>query len=93
MYNELLLDMALNSWQKSNVIKTLGVSLFFIGQDTQTSWGKDQTSGNTSLLNKVHLIMYFAVMVFRFITSGQIMQLYFYGQQLSNAWIMVMIIW
>lgn len=52
-------------------MKTLGVSLYFIGQDTQTSWGKDQTSGNTSLLNKVHLIMYFTVsMVFRFMNSS-----------------------
>ena len=78
--NELLLDVALNSWQKSNVIKTLGVSFFFKGQDTQTSWGKDQTSGNTSLLNKVHLIcislLWFSDSWIQ-VTSGQIMQLLF----------------
>ena len=65
-------------------MRTLGVSLFFIGQDTQTSWGKDQTSGNTSLLNKVHIIMYFTVMVFWFMNSSHEWAEYaaaFYGRQ------------
>ena len=77
--NELLLDVALNSWQKSNVIKTLGVSFFFKGQDTQTSWGKDQTSGNTSLLNKVHIIC--TSLVFQIMNYKSQVAAAFYGQQ------------
>ena len=79
LINELLLDVAWNSWRKSNVMKILGVLFFFIGQDTQTSWGKDQTSGNTSLLNKVHLIC--ISLVFRIMNYKSQVAAAFYDQQ------------